>query len=70
MFQNTILSDVLSCFNDTTEGASLYFGSTLADHFHIITDLNIFLLWKHSHILICHPRLFLLFKCTSIFNVQ
>lgn len=29
MFQNTLLSDVLSCFKVTTEGASLYFGPTL-----------------------------------------
>lgn len=29
MFQNTLLSDVLSCFKVTSEGASLYFGPTL-----------------------------------------
>lgn len=68
MFQNTLLSDLsASCLNTTMEGVSLYFGSSLTDYLHTITDFHI-LLRKHSHNLIYRPLIW--HFNTYNFNVQ
>lgn len=64
MFQNTLLSKVLSCFKVTTEGAgSLYFGPTLATPSYGGSTAVVSFAAPP-------PSLGFIFQCTSIFNVQ